>query len=188
MTLGSTHAYGEPSYWDKRYGQESGPFDWYQKYPALAPLLDLYLSRHYRILVVGCGNSALSLDMVDDGYEDIVNIDISSVVIDAMKRKYSDRPQLKYTQMDVRDMSPLEAGSFDSVIDKDNVWSSNLSIEAVERFMLVDQKNGLEGGPNHQKWALTSPISLDDDGSSAEATFGKNPDVHFIYVCTKDNS
>jgi hypothetical protein len=33
--------------------------------------------------------------MVDDGYQDIVNIDISSVVIDQMKKKYRDKPHLK---------------------------------------------------------------------------------------------
>lgn len=59
MTLGgaSGHAYGEASYWDNRYRQDPGPFDWYQKYVALAPLFDLYLQRHNRVLLVGCGNS-----------------------------------------------------------------------------------------------------------------------------------
>lgn len=33
--------------------------------------------------------------MVDDGYEEVINIDISSVVIEAMKKKYSNRSQLK---------------------------------------------------------------------------------------------
>lgn len=34
--------------------------------------------------------------MVEDGYEDVVNIDISAVVIEAMQRKYSGHcPQLK---------------------------------------------------------------------------------------------
>ncbi|CAA2972123.1 methyltransferase 13 [Olea europaea subsp. europaea] len=56
--------------------------------------------------------------MVDDGYEDVVNIDISSVVIEAMQKKYSNRPHLKYIKMDVRDMSTFETGSFDAVIDK----------------------------------------------------------------------
>lgn len=37
----------------------------------------------------------------------------------------------------------------------------------------------------HQKWELTSSIPLDDDGSSLEAALGKNPDVHYIYVCIK---
>lgn len=38
---------------------------------------------------------AFSEGMVDDGYEDVVNVDISSVVIEAMRKKYFNRPQLK---------------------------------------------------------------------------------------------
>lgn len=86
--------------------------------------------------------------MVSDGYEDIINIDISSVVINMMKKKYESLPQLKCIppliflilscllyglkelslskvcihcidlQMDVRDMSAFADESFDSVIDK----------------------------------------------------------------------
>ena len=39
--------------------------------------------------------AAFSEGMVDDGYGDVVNIDISSVVIEAMQNKYRDRPHLK---------------------------------------------------------------------------------------------
>lgn len=39
--------------------------------------------------------AVMSEDMVKDGYEDIVNIDISSVAIDMMRRKYEYIPQLK---------------------------------------------------------------------------------------------
>ncbi|XP_040863243.1 EEF1A lysine methyltransferase 4 isoform X2 [Glycine max] len=60
----------------------------------------------------------MSEDMVKDGYEDIVNIDISSVAIDMMRTKYEYIPQLKYMQMDVRDMSLFPDESFDGVIDK----------------------------------------------------------------------
>lgn len=37
----------------------------------------------------------MSEDMVKDGYEDIVNVDISSVAIDIMKRKHEHIPQLQ---------------------------------------------------------------------------------------------
>ncbi|KAG6679754.1 hypothetical protein I3842_13G008200 [Carya illinoinensis] len=60
----------------------------------------------------------MSEDMVKDGYEDIMNIDISSVAIDMMRKKYGNIPQLKYMQMDVRDMSFFPDESFDGVIDK----------------------------------------------------------------------
>lgn len=34
-----------------------------------------------RILVLGCGNADFSEDLYDDGYTNVVNVDISSVVI-----------------------------------------------------------------------------------------------------------
>lgn len=67
--------------------------------------------------MVGCGNAVISEDMVNDGYQEIINIDISSVVIEAMHTKYHDLPQLKYLKMDARDMSFAD-NEFDSVIDK----------------------------------------------------------------------
>ncbi|EEF43166.1 EEF1A lysine methyltransferase 4 isoform X1 [Ricinus communis] len=232
MTMGtSTQAYGESWYWDNRYANESGPFDWYQKYSSLAPLINLYIPRHHhpRILVVGCGNSAFSDGMVDDGYDDVVNIDISSVVIEAMNNKYSNRPQLKYIQMDVREMSAFQTGSFDAVIDKgtlDSILCGNnsrqnatLMLEDVWRvlkdkgvYILVTYgapvyrlcllkesclwtiklhviEKLLSGGDSeHPVWELTNPVPLNDDGSSVEAALGKNPDVHYIYICTKDES
>ena len=55
----ATQAYGESWYWDNRYSNEPGPFDWYQKYQTLAPIINLYVPRDHRILVVGCGNSGI---------------------------------------------------------------------------------------------------------------------------------
>ncbi|KAM7267874.1 hypothetical protein ACFE04_010040 [Oxalis oulophora] len=60
----------------------------------------------------------MSEDMVKDGYEEIMNIDISAVAIGMMRRKYEYIPQLKYMQMDVRDMSFFLDESFDAIIDK----------------------------------------------------------------------
>ncbi|KAJ0092742.1 hypothetical protein Patl1_24781 [Pistacia atlantica] len=263
MGLGSTtQAYGESWYWDNRYSHESGPFDWYQKYPALAPLINLYVPhRHQRILVVGCGNSAFGEGMVDDGYEDVVNIDISTVVIEAMQRKYSDHlPQLKCIlhyinatllaryfndcymintklfamlpdfQMDVRQMDDFQTGSFDAVIDKGTldsilcgsnsrqnatqmlieVWRvlkdkgvyilvtygapiyrlSLLRDSSLWRIKLhVIEKLVIEEKSERPIWELTNPVPMENEGSSVEAAvLGKNPDVHYIYVCTKDES
>ncbi|KAJ4874890.1 S-adenosyl-L-methionine-dependent methyltransferase protein [Raphanus sativus] len=71
---------------------------------------------------------SFSEGMVDDGYVDVVNIDISSVVIDAVNKKYSDHPQLKYLKLDVRDMKAFEDASFDAVIDKGTLDSILISI------------------------------------------------------------
>jgi len=42
--------------------------------------------------------------------------------------------------------------------------------------------------PEHPIWKLTDPVPLDDDGSSVEAVLGQNPDIHYIYICTKVDS
>ncbi|XP_042474872.1 eEF1A lysine and N-terminal methyltransferase isoform X2 [Macadamia integrifolia] len=231
MTLGtSMQAYGEPTYWDNRYVQDPGPFDWYQKYPSLAPLFHQYVRRDHRILVVGCGNAVFSEGMVDDGYRDVVNIDISSVVIEAMQKKCQDRPELKYIKMDVQDMSAFEAGYFDAVIDKgtlDSLMCGHNSQQNVTKMLeevgrvlknkgvyilitygapiyrlhllrdlcmwtiklhVIAEKPVAERTTEHTKWELTDPVPLDEGSSSVDAALGKNPEVHYIYVCTKDNS
>lgn len=115
----NAYEYGEAEYWNARYLEETEvSFDWYQRYSALRPFLRKYISCSSRILVVGCGNSLMSEDMMKDGYMDILNIDISYIVIEMLRKCYAHTPQLKYMQMDVRDMSLFEDDSFDSVIDK----------------------------------------------------------------------
>ncbi|XP_019180419.1 PREDICTED: methyltransferase-like protein 13 isoform X3 [Ipomoea nil] len=194
MTLGgggtTQVAYGDKWYWEKRYAQEPVPYDWYQTYHSLAPLLRLYVHPHHRVLVVGCGNSDMN--------------------------------------MDVRDMSAFEAGSFDAIIDKgtlDSILCGNGStINAaqmlaevcrvlkdegkyvlitygapVQRLPLLRNSCSLTiklhvidkvptGSSHQQKWELTSPIALDKDVSSVESVLGPNPSVHYIYVCVKDNT
>ncbi|KAI7727217.1 hypothetical protein M8C21_022512 [Ambrosia artemisiifolia] len=125
----NTYNYGDSDYWDARYINESS-FDWYQRYDALRPFLTKYIQTSSRVLMVGCGNAVISEDMVKDGYESIMNVDISCVAIEMMRRKYEHVPQLelqllnfslsylKDMQMDVRDMGFFLDNSFDSVIDK----------------------------------------------------------------------
>ncbi|KAG0475936.1 hypothetical protein HPP92_012777 [Vanilla planifolia] len=228
MTLGTStgsHAYGEPSYWDQRYRQDPGPFDWYQKYKTLAPLFDLYISRSHRVLLVGCGNSTLGEGMVSDGYQDVVNIDVSSVVIEAMCQKYEDKPELKYIKMDVRDMNTFESGSFDAVIDKGTLDSlmcgqnayhnAKKMLEEVGRILkdkgiyilitygdpsyrlqllkdlhlwtiTMHAIDRMEKSPEQKTWELTKPLPLNKDGTSLNTAIGSNAEVHYIYVCIKD--
>lgn len=118
--------YGAATYWDARYSSGSPAstdgggefFDWYQTYSALRPLLRARVPASSRVLMLGGGNSLMSEDMAKDGYEHIANIDISSVVIEQMREKHKEIPQLTYMQMDVRDMSFFGDKSFDCVIDK----------------------------------------------------------------------
>ena len=45
----------------------------------------------YLLLIV----AVFGENIIDDSYQDVVNIDISSVVIEQMKKKCHDKPQVK---------------------------------------------------------------------------------------------
>lgn len=75
--------YGDKCYWDQRYTKHKGStFDWLENYTQLKQVLELFVERDHRILNMGCGNGEIQEEMYDDGYENIINIDISEVVIE----------------------------------------------------------------------------------------------------------
>lgn len=53
----NTYNYGDALYWNARYVQEGGSFDWYQRYSALRPFVRKYIPTSSRVLMVGCGNA-----------------------------------------------------------------------------------------------------------------------------------
>lgn len=66
----------------------------------------------------GSGNSRLSEEMYEDGYQHLTNIDISFTVIKQMQEMYKEKiPNLAFKQMDVRSLQ-YDDGTFDAVIDK----------------------------------------------------------------------
>lgn len=87
---------GSQEYWDARYAKETEPFDWYQRYSGLRPVFSRFLPRGQRILHAGCGNSRLAEELLDDGYADIVNVDLSPTVIAAMRTRYRQRSGLTW--------------------------------------------------------------------------------------------
>ena len=94
--------------------------------------------------MLGCGNSTLSEEMYYDGYEDIVNVDFSRVVVDQMKDKYKAVSEnLHFSQMDVSDM-PFEDAEFDCAIDKgtlDCVFCGDLALKKVRKVSSRTRKH-----------------------------------------------
>ena len=74
------------------------------------------------ILILGCGNADFSAELYDEGYENITNVDISSVVIQQMVDKNKDeRPKMKWVVMDITDMAEFDNDSYDLAIDKSTI-------------------------------------------------------------------
>lgn len=112
--------FGDKSYWEGRF-QNEDEFEWYHGWaPVLKTAFEnqgLAEPKSKNILVVGCGNSSMSRDMCDGGYEAITNIDFSVTVIQKMRAKNASR-NMQWLDMDVKDMHIFGDEEFDAVIDK----------------------------------------------------------------------
>jgi hypothetical protein len=57
-------------------------------------------------------------DLLERGYTNQVCIDFSTVVVESMKARHADKPQVQWQVGDVRDMKDIETKSVDVAFDK----------------------------------------------------------------------
>ncbi|KAH8074146.1 methyltransferase [Aureococcus anophagefferens] len=84
---GSSVQYGKTQYWDERYTEDPAQFDWYLRWAGLAVVVQKHVRKNVDTIVLGCGNSRMGADMIDDGYK---YVDISLVVVKQMLETYKD--------------------------------------------------------------------------------------------------
>ncbi|XP_021570539.1 endothelin-converting enzyme 2 isoform X1 [Carlito syrichta] len=111
--------YCEVQYWDQRYQDavDSAPYEWFGDFASFRSILEPELRPKDRILVLGCGNSALSYELFLGGFPDVTSVDYSSVVVATMRARYAHVPKLRWETMDVR-MLDFPSSSFDVVLEK----------------------------------------------------------------------
>lgn len=113
----SNSVFKEKDYWQERFTKETA-YDWLVEYKYIYPHLKDLIKESSKILIVGCGNSAFSSDLYDDGFEHIVNIDFSEIVIEKMQSLHgTTRPNMSWLCMDMLDLH-FPDDTFDLVIDK----------------------------------------------------------------------
>jgi len=129
--------YGKAEYWDHRYNENSDPFEWYLGWDRIREVLSSYVGNNMNSLVIGCGNSPMSYDMLKDGFVNVVSIDISQILIDQMKYRYIKESKLQWFQMDCTDLK-FPDSSFDTVFDKgtfDAISCGSNSHSIIEKTM-----------------------------------------------------
>ncbi|XP_004834949.1 endothelin-converting enzyme 2 isoform X7 [Heterocephalus glaber] len=111
--------YCEVQYWDQRYrgAADSAPYEWFGNFSSFRALLEPELRPEDRILVLGCGNSALSYELFLGGFPNVTSVDYSSVVVAAMQARYAHVPRLRWETMDARALG-FPDDSFDVVLEK----------------------------------------------------------------------
>ncbi|XP_058453861.1 eEF1A lysine and N-terminal methyltransferase homolog [Malaya genurostris] len=137
----TTTEFGSTEYWNqffKKRGQKA--FEWYGEYLELCEQLNKYVKVKDEILIVGCGNSKLSLDLYDVGFKKITNIDISPVVIKQMQEANKiERPDMLWYHMDATAMKFSEE-KYSVVLDKGTLDAlftdeSNSTVDTVRRYL-----------------------------------------------------
>ncbi|KAJ3224868.1 hypothetical protein HK099_007733 [Clydaea vesicula] len=89
-------------------------YDWFKDFSHFEEFVSANLKKSDKILMLGCGNSKLSEDMCLKGYKNITNVDYAENVINFMKERNLDKPEMKWITMNIKDMSDFSNGEFDA--------------------------------------------------------------------------
>jgi ubiquinone/menaquinone biosynthesis C-methylase UbiE len=198
--------YSTVAYWNERYTSENDPFDWYQRWTGLRLVFDNALQNEKKILHLGCGNSRLAEEMLEDHKnQEHVNIDISEVVIRKMIEKHKGKGNNQFIHMDALRMT-FPAGSFDVAIDKatlDTILCADNSIDNSLRYLQevykVLKANGkyllVTFAPPDERipylrrtglnWRVDTFTVPKPSIPTAQPTSDEDKTPHFIYICTK---
>lgn len=198
--------YSTVGYWNERYNAENDPFDWYQRWTGLRQVFDGPLAGEKKVLHLGCGNSRLAEEMLEDHkHQTHTCIDISEVVIAKMQDRHKDKPHIHFQQMDALRMT-FAPGSFDVAIDKatlDTILCADNSVDNSLRYLqevfkvlkndgkyfLVTFAAPDERIPYLRRAGLNWRIDHFSIPKPSIPTAQPAPDEdktpHYIYICTK---
>lgn len=143
------------------------------------------------ILNIGCGNSKIAKELRDEGFSDILSVDIAQTAIDVMSERFKGVSGLRFLQMDVTNMT-LEDASFDVVFDKGLLDA--LRAGAAEKLLKVVPEVFRVLRPG----GLFAVLTIDKHGTSLNVTGGpawgrfvtkmvpkKNGNPMWLYLLTK---
>ncbi len=174
--------FAKTEFWKERYAANKHSFEWYHPYKLIRDVMTQYVQdlSTARLLNVGCGISKLPEDLYNDGFHNIVNIDISEDCVNEMRSHYNaTMPKtFLFLKMDATDMDFTD-GVFSHVLDKgllDSIMSGFRSTENSRKYLSevfrVLDKNG--------KYFCLSYRPPDDRMQFIEK-FGWEVSVHKIY-------
>mmetsp|Transcript_78489 Transcript_78489/g.139176 ORF Transcript_78489/g.139176 Transcript_78489/m.139176 type:complete len:684 (-) Transcript_78489:114-2165(-) len=195
-----TPKYECPEYWENFYQNNSEEMEWLAHYVEIANIIRGAVKnrKDSKILHVGCGNSKVPEAMYDEGFRNIVNIDVAPAVVTTMIERNYRRPVMCWLWMDATNMDFLDS-SFDMVLDKSlidvfNCFEDQEEANAQVEGYLKEVARVLRDGavfvcgtfsmartrfePCVQKAGLTVQMSLILRGQKGI----------FVHVCCKDSS
>jgi ubiquinone/menaquinone biosynthesis C-methylase UbiE len=122
-------------FWNDFFNKEED-FEWYCEFNFIEKHLKKFIKdKNFKILHVGCGSSNFGVDLYNNEYKNIINIDISGIVIEKMQKKHEDKKELIWKQGDISDLKEFGNEEFDTIIEKgviDSIFFRNKEKESNE--------------------------------------------------------
>jgi len=169
----ASFTYASPRYWDDYYNKttEEERFDWYGTWDTaieeasllelstrqaepdgkgeaqqLGDLLRPYLSPESKILMLGCGNSDMSEKMYQQGFQSIVNVDISERLLENLRARLgASMPRMSWQLANASALS-FEDEVFDVILDKGTFDALEANMPLVQAAMREVHRTLRPGG------------------------------------------
>eukprot|EP00746_Dinoflagellata_sp_MGD_P079835 gnl/MRDRNA2_/MRDRNA2_31941_c0_seq1.p1 gnl/MRDRNA2_/MRDRNA2_31941_c0~~gnl/MRDRNA2_/MRDRNA2_31941_c0_seq1.p1 ORF type:complete len:244 (-),score=23.79 gnl/MRDRNA2_/MRDRNA2_31941_c0_seq1:507-1238(-) len=163
-------------YWDNVYA-DPHQRDGYEWYGPWSYYKELVAGRPFRntdeILVVGCGTSNLSYELIKDGLSRVTSMDFSIEAIRLQRERF---PDMKWVHADVCQMDCFGDRSFDVVIDKGALDSEGSQGQGAEFYrykeMLAEVSRVLRISGRYVWITMGHPSQLDTPSYLRNATYG----------------
>ena len=79
------------NFWNERYRNDQMGWDMQQVSPPIKAYIDTIDNKELKILIPGCGNAYEAMYLLDHGFKNVTLIDISSVLVSRLIRKFKDK-------------------------------------------------------------------------------------------------
>ena len=112
--------FSSESYWNEKYNKEEKEIEWYQSFNFFYPYFKDFLKKFDNCANLGCGNSTMFLDLLNIGFNKVINIDICENLIENLKFKYKNNNKLEFITFDCRNFKNLNL-KFDLIIEKGTI-------------------------------------------------------------------
>ena len=149
-------SFGDRGYWDQRYANETVGDTLLEEFDFYAPFKSFYSTirpeiqekKEHSVLIVGVGRSDIIDVLYEDGFRNIVAVDVSPMIIARMQQKYQSFSGVEFICLDIRKMGLFVDKMFALIIDKacidalfceiDCIESVGMAIREIERVMHDD--------------------------------------------------
>ena len=132
--------YSKPSFWDQRFEETKGYFDWYINIKQLYYYLEISsVNKNSSILIIGCGNSRLNDDLKKKGFNNLFNLDISKICVKKMKDLSEKKNFISEWLIADATKLPFKKNSFDFCIEKGTIDALMCGEDKIIPKLIMDE-------------------------------------------------